>query len=57
MQDWTSRLLREARYREDGEVSIEYGVITVMIALGIIGSLELIPPALDAIFNSVGDWL
>ncbi len=49
--------LRRILQAESGEVSIEYGVITVMIALGIISSLELIPPALDAIFNSVGAWL
>lgn len=57
----TSRL-RETRIcrllsDEEGATSVEYTVIIALIALGIIGTLDDIAPALVAIFNNAAALL
>lgn len=42
---------------EDGATSVEYTLIIAMVALGIIGTLDDIAPALVAIFNSAAALL
>ncbi len=38
---------------EDGATAIEYALIASVVGLGIISGLQLLPPALNAIFGSV----
>jgi len=40
-----------------GATSIEYGMIALFIAVGIIGALQLIAPELISIFNSARDGM
>lgn len=47
-----ARLKRFIR-AEEGGTAIEYALIALIVGLGIINSLQLIPPALDAIWNTV----
>lgn len=42
---------------EDGATSVEYTLIIAMVALGIIGTLDDIAPALVAILNSAAALL
>lgn len=39
---------------DSGATAIEYGVLALIMGIGIIASLKLIPPALDGIFGNVG---
>lgn len=38
---------------EDGATAIEYGFIALLVGVGIVSGLQLLPPALNAVFNSV----
>ncbi len=42
---------------EDGATAIEYALIASIVGLGIISGLQLLPPALNAVFTSVGTVL
>lgn len=42
---------------EDGATAIEYGLITSIVALGIVSGLQLLPPALNGLFMSLGATL
>ena len=42
---------------EAGSTAIEYGFLALILGLGIVASLQTIPPALSAIFANVGTYL
>lgn len=42
---------------DDGATAIEYAMIASIVALGILSGLRLLPPALNAVFASVGTVL
>lgn len=42
---------------EDGATAIEYALIASIVGLGIVSGLQLLPPALNALFASVGTVL
>lgn len=42
-------------YLEDGVSSIEYALIAVLVALAIIGGLEILGPGVGYLFNNVAD--
>lgn len=42
---------------EEGATAIEYGLIAAIVGIGIISGLQLLPPALNALFGSVGTVL
>lgn len=48
-RDFLARFVRD----EAGGTAIEYGLIALIVGLGIINSLQAIPPALDAIWGNV----
>ena len=42
---------------EEGATAIEYALIASIVGLGIISGLQQLPPALNAVFTSVGTVL
>ena len=42
---------------EDGVTAIEYGLIAALIAVVIIGSVQLVGTNLDTVFNTIGTTL
>lgn len=38
---------------DDGATAVEYALIALIVGLGIINALQLIPPALDAVWTLV----
>lgn len=48
------RKLRDFLSEDEGATAIEYGLIASIVGLGIVTGLQALPPALNAIFNSVG---
>lgn len=42
---------------DDGATAIEYALIASIVGLGIISGLQLLPPALNSVFTSVGTVL
>ncbi len=49
--------IQRFQHDESGSTAIEYGFIALIIGLGIVASLQTIPPALSAIFASVGTYV
>ncbi|AHB47948.1 PilA2 pilus assembly protein [Hyphomicrobium nitrativorans NL23] len=49
------RLLKNFFENEAGATSIEYALIGVIVSVGIIGSLQAVMSALDAMFGKVED--
>lgn len=47
------KLLSSFSADESGATAVEYGVIALVIGIGIVGSLQGIPSALDNIFGNV----
>jgi pilus assembly protein Flp/PilA len=47
------RLIKKFRGDEGGATSIEYGIIALIMALGIIASLYAFPTSLNAIWGNV----
>ena len=43
--------------RDDGATAIEYALIASVVGLGIVSGLQLLPPALNALFTSIGPYL
>lgn len=48
-QQVLARFIRD----EEGATAVEYGLIAIIVGVGIISSLKQIPPALDAIWTTV----
>jgi pilus assembly protein Flp/PilA len=48
-----TRLIQRFSADEEGATAIEYALIAVIVAVGIIASLQPIPGALSAIFEAV----
>ena len=45
--------LNRLRKSEDGATAVEYALIMLIVALGIIGSLQALPGSLNAIWSNV----
>ena len=43
--------------QEDGATAIEYALIASIVGLGIVSGLQMLPPALNALFTSIGPYL
>ncbi|HEX2554680.1 MAG TPA: Flp family type IVb pilin [Microvirga sp.] len=52
-----TKLLSRFRNDESGATAIEYGLIAALIAIAIIGGLNLAGPALTSIFTEIGTTL
>lgn len=49
------RIVHEFLKSTDGATAIEYGLISALISLAIITTLQLLGPALDAVFQIITD--
>lgn len=45
--------LKRFKRDEDGATAIEYALIASIVGLGIVSGLQLLPPALNALFASI----
>lgn len=52
-----STSLRDFWHNESGTTAVEYALIGVVVGIGIIGSLQSVGTALDAILRGVGEYL
>jgi len=43
--------------QEEGATAIEYALIASIVGLGIVSGLQMLPPALNALFTSIGPFL
>lgn len=52
-----SRILRDLWHDESGATAVEYALIGVIVGIGIIGALQSVSTALQAMLEGVGSYL
>ena len=50
-----SRLVRKLRRSEEGATMIEYGLLAALVSIAALAALQVLGPALSAIFTSVAN--